>query len=148
MASDPYPATNNRIYVYDTTGYGVPGMPLQSVTATNESSMFVDPTDNFLYAVNMGTHGAPNQTLPWSIYRYEVNATNGELTHLVNAATYLLPAQGTNFCGLSILAMNDKGTEIYDYESCGTHGGSNGYYHERTVNPQTGALGAPEQIFA
>ncbi|MGA7399036.1 MAG: hypothetical protein WCC99_00585 [Candidatus Sulfotelmatobacter sp.] len=148
MASDPYPATDNRIYVYDTTGYGVAGRPLQSVTATNESSMFVDPTDNFLYAVNMGTHGAPNQTLPWSIYRYEVNATNGELTHLVNAATYLLPAQGTNFCGLSILAMNAKGTEIYDYEFCGTHGGSNGFYHERTVNPQTGALGAPEQIFA
>jgi hypothetical protein len=148
MASDPYPATNNRIYVYDTTGYGVPGMPLQSVTATNESSMFVDPTDNFLYAVNMGTHGTPNQTLPWSIYRYEVNATNGELTHLVNAATYLLPAQGTNFCGLSILAMKANGTEIYDYESCGTHEGSNGFYHERTANPQTGALGAPQQIFA
>jgi len=28
MASDPYPATDNRIYVYDTTGYGVPGMLL------------------------------------------------------------------------------------------------------------------------
>lgn len=98
MASDPYPTTDNRIYVYDTSGYGVPGMPLQSVSATNQSSMFVDPTDNFLYAVNMGTHATKEETLPWSIYRYEVNATNGELTHPVNEATYYLPAQATNDC--------------------------------------------------
>jgi hypothetical protein len=96
----------------------------------------------------MGTLATKNQTLPWSIYRYEVNAVHGELTHLINAATYYLPAQGTNYCGLSIMGMNPKGTEIYDYESCGTHGGSNGFYHERTANPQTGALGAPQQIFA
>jgi hypothetical protein len=148
MASDPYPATDNRIYVYDTTGYGVPGMPLQSVAATNQSSMFVDPTENFLYTVHMGTHNTQNLTLPWSLYRYEVNGTNGELTHGVNEATYLLPNQGTNSCSLSIAGMNAKGTEIYDYEFCGTHEGENGFYHERTVDPLTGALGAPQQIFA
>jgi len=148
MASDPYPATNNRIYVYDTTGYGVPGMALQSVPATNESSMFVDPTDSFLYAVHMGTQTTQNQTLPWSIYRYEVNATNGELTHGVNETTYWLPNQGTNFCSLSIVGMNARDTEMYDYEFCATHEGANGFYHERTVSPQTGALGAPQQIFA
>ncbi len=147
MASDPYPATDNRIYVYDTTGYGVPGMPLQSVAATNESSMFVDPTDNFLYAVHMGTHATKNLTLPWSIYRYKVNPRNGELTHVINEATYFLPAQGTNDCSLSIVGMNGRGTEIYDYEFCGTHEGQNGFYHERTVDPHTGALGAPQQIF-
>jgi DNA-binding beta-propeller fold protein YncE len=148
MASDPYPATDNRIYVYDTTGYGVPGMPLQSVEANHEGSMFVDPTDNFLYAVHSGTRDTPKQNLPWSIYGYEVNATNGELTHRVTEATYLLPNQGTNACGLSIAGMSAKGTEIYDYEFCATHEGANGFYHERTVNPQTGALGAPQQIFA
>ena len=148
MASDPYPATDNHIYVYDTTGFGVPGMPLQSVPATNKSSMFVDPTDNFLYVVQMGTHTTQNQTLPWSSYRYEVNATNGELTHLVNEATYLLADQGTNDCSLSIAGMNGKGTTIYDYEFCGTHEGLNGFYNERTVDPQTGAMGAPKQIFA
>lgn len=147
MASDPYPATNNRIYVYDTTGYGVPGMPLQSVPATNEFSMFVDPTNHFLYAVHMGTHSTKNLTLPWSILRYEVNATNGELTHVVNEATYFLPDQGTNYCSLSIAGMNAKGTKIYDDEFCGTHEGQKGSDDERTVNPQTGALGAPQQIF-
>ncbi len=147
MASDPYPATDNRIYVYDTTGYGVPGMPLQSVPATNDYSMFVDPTDNFLYAVHMGTHATQNLNLPYSIYRYEIDATNGKLTDLVNAATYLLPDQGTNFCSLSIAGMNANGTKIFDYESCATHEGANGFYHERTVDPQTGALGAPQQIF-
>lgn len=146
MASDPYPATDNRIYVYDTTGYGVPGMPLQSVPATNEFSMFVDPTDNFLYAVHMGTHITKNLTLPWSILRYEVNATNGELAHPVNEATYFLPAQATNDCSLSIAGMNAKGTKIYDDVFCGTHEGQNGLNHERTVD-QSGALGAPQQIF-
>jgi hypothetical protein len=147
MASDPYPATDNRIYIYDTTGYGVPGTPLQWVTATNQSSMFVDPTGTFLFTVHMGTLATQKQNLPWSIDRYEVNATNGKLTHEVNEATYMLPAQGTNYCGLSIIGMNANGTEIYDYEFCGTHEGANGFYHERTVNPQTGALGAPQQIF-
>jgi 6-phosphogluconolactonase (cycloisomerase 2 family) len=116
MASDPYPATNNRIYVYDTTGYGVPGMPLQSVPATNESSMFADPTDHFLYAVHMATRNTKNLNLPWSILRYEVDATSGELTHVVNEATYFLPNQSTNSCSLSITGMNSKGTEIYDFE--------------------------------
>ena len=147
MASDPYPATNNRIYVYDTTGYGVPGGPLQSVPATNQSSMLVDPGNHFLYTVHMGTHSTKNLTLPWSIYRYEINPTSGELTHLVNEATYFLPAQGTNYCSLSILGMNPQGTLIYDNEFCGTHEGQNGIYDERTVNPHTGSLGAPEQIF-
>jgi len=158
MASDPYPATDNRIYVYDTTAYGVPGMPLQSVPATNEpgsafavpafgSSMFVDPTGNYFYVVHYGSQATQKLTLPWSIYRYEVNPTNGKLTHLVNAATYYLPAQATNDCSLSIVGMNAKGTEIYDYEFCGTHEGANGFYHERTVDPQTGALGAPQQVF-
>ncbi len=94
MASDRYPATDNRIYVYDTTGYGVPGTPVQSLVATNESSMFVDPKGTFLYAVNMGTQVTKNLNLPWSIYRYEVNATNGELTHLVNEATYGVTGSG------------------------------------------------------
>jgi hypothetical protein len=148
MASDPYPATDNRIYVYNTTRYGVPGMPLQSVPATNESSMFVDPTGNFLYAVHMGTHNTQNLTLPWSIFRYTVNATNGELTHLVNEATEFLPNQDTNSCSLSIVRMNANGTKLFDYEFCGTHEGENGFYHERTVDPQTGTLEAPQQIFA
>ncbi len=148
MASDPYPATDNRIYVYDTTRYGVPGTPLQSIPANNESSMFVDPTANFLYTVRMGMQMTKNQNLLWSMYRYEVSPTNGELTHLINEATYLLPAQGTNFCSLSIVGMNADGTEIYDYEFCGTHEGENGFYHERTADPQTGALGAPQQIFS
>jgi hypothetical protein len=148
MASDPYPATDNRIYVYDTTGYGVPGMPLQSVPAANQSSMFVDRTDNLLYTVHVGTHTSPKLNLPWAMYRYEINPTNGELSHLVNEATYLLPNQGTDFCSLSIIGMKAKGTKIYDNEFCGTHEGAEGFYHERTVDPQTGALGAPQQIFA
>jgi 6-phosphogluconolactonase (cycloisomerase 2 family) len=148
MASDPYPATDNRIYVYDTNGYGVPGMPLQSLSATNESSMFVDPNDNFLYAVHKGTHVTKNLNLQWSIYRYEVNATNGELTQLVTEATYLLPDQGSNDCGLSIAGMNADGAEIYDYIFCSTGGaGTDGTYDERTVDPSTGALGIPQQIF-
>ena len=148
MAVDLYPATDNRIYVYDTGANGVAGSPVQSIPATNESSMFVDPNNSFLYAVHMGTHSTRVLTLPWSIVRYQVNSANGELTNLLTEATYPLPDQGTNFCGLSILGMNDSATELYDYESCGTHEGANGFYHERTVDPTTGTLGAPYQIFS
>jgi hypothetical protein len=127
MASDPYPATDNRIYVYDTTGYGVPGMPLQSVPAVNITSVFVDPTDDFLYAVHMGTQITRKQDLPWTIYRYEINAENGDLTDRLTETTYLLPAQDTQYCGLSIAAMNAKGTKMFDDEFCSTHGGENAF---------------------
>jgi hypothetical protein len=95
----------------------------------------------------MGTHITQNQTLAFSIYRYEINATNGTLTQPVNEATAFLPAQDTKDCYLTIAAMNGKGTMLYDNEFCGTHEGDEGFFHERTVDPQTGALGAPEQIF-
>ena len=64
-----------------------------------------------------------------------------------NEATYFLPDQDTQFCSLSILGMNATGTELYDDEFCGTHEGEDGYNHQRTVDPQTGALGEPQQIF-
>lgn len=63
MASDPYPETNNRAYVYDTNGYGVPGKPLQSVYARNTYSMFAAPTGKFLYAVHTGA-ALKNETQP------------------------------------------------------------------------------------
>lgn len=88
MASDPYPATDNRIYVYDTTGYGVPGMPLQTVAAVNITSIFVDPTGDFLYAVHLGTQMTHQQDLPWSIYRYEVNSKDGEISDRLSEATF------------------------------------------------------------
>lgn len=148
MASDPYPATNNRIYVYDTTGYGVPGMPIQSVAATYQGSMFVHPSGRFLYDVRMGTHVDTQQNLAWSIYRYEVNPADGRLTSVVNEATYHLPAQGTNYCSLAIAAMNIIGTKIFNNVFCGTHAGLNGWDDERILDPQTGALGASSQIFS
>lgn len=160
MASDPYPATDNRIYVYDTNAYGVPGTPVQSVAATNDaasvlhdaytwgSSIIFDSVSNFLYVVHVGKYNKQNQTQPWSLKRYEVNPTNGKVSHLVNEATYSLPEQsGLNNCSLSILGMNAKGNKMYDYENCATREGTNGYYNEITVNAQTGALGDPQQIF-
>jgi 6-phosphogluconolactonase (cycloisomerase 2 family) len=145
MASDVYPATNNRIYVYDTNADGVPGEPMQSVYATNSYSMVVDPTEKFLYAAHAGA-GLKNQTEPSQIYRYQVDSTTGELTELVNEATYILPIQDTNYCSLSIAGMNANGTAIHDDVFCATHEGANDTYDERTVNPTTGALGSPKTI--
>ncbi len=148
MASDPYPATDNSIFVYDTNADGVPGTLLQSVPATNAYSMFVDPTGQFLYGVYMGTHVTQNLTLPFTIFRYAINSTNGELTQRVNEVTELLPDQDTENCYLSVVAMNANGTDLYDDEFCGTHEGINGFYHQWTVNPQTGALSAQQQIYS
>jgi hypothetical protein len=146
MASDPYPATDNRIYVYNTTGYGVPGMPLESWAATTEFSMVVDPNGEFLYTVRTGATNQRTETQHSSIYRYQIDSATGELTAPVNEASYALPVQGTNYCSLTILGMHEKGTAIYDYVSCSTHAGANGTYDERDVNPTTGALGPPQQI--
>jgi len=47
-----------------------------------------------------------------------------------------------------VAAFSADGTEIYDYIFCSAGGaGTDGTYDERTVDPSTGALGIPQQIF-
>ena len=148
MASDPYPQTDNRVYVYDTDRYGVPGTPLQSLPATSAFSMAVDPAGKFFFVVNNGAVNQKTETQVESIYRFQVDQANGKLSQPVNEVTYQVPVQATNYCSLSIAGMNANGTEIYDYVFCGTHDGANGTYDERSVNPSTGALGAAQQILS
>jgi hypothetical protein len=136
-----------RLYVYETDNSGVPqGQPVQSV-GVNLTSLQVDPTNKFVYVVRPGNPGPAFQ--PYSIVRYAVDPNKGTLSQPVVEATYKLDYNyGSESCSLSIFGMNAAGTSLYDEIFCGYPGGVSATYNERTVDPQTGALGPDQQVYS
>jgi len=138
-----------RLYVYDTDASGVPGSsPVQVLNANGLYGMLVHPAGNFLYAVHAGVAGP--QYTPYTIVRYAVDPSTGKISQPIMEARYQLPsgANGSEYCGLSILGFNAAGNTIYDEVGCSYHGGSSATYNERTVNLQTGVLGPDVQVYS
>ena len=135
-----------RLYVYGTNNSGVPiSPPIQSISAQNLFSPLVDPTNMFLYLVHQGTIG---QYTNYTIIRYMIDPTTGKITQPVTEAKYRLNTNAL-YCWLFVFGMHAGGTKLYDQISCGyPHGGSRASYFERTVDPQTGALGPDQQIYS
>ncbi|HKV77877.1 MAG TPA: hypothetical protein VJP02_07050 [Candidatus Sulfotelmatobacter sp.] len=137
-----------RLYVYNTTGSGVPEtLPIQTLNATGFSSLQVDPTNKFLYLVHQGAIGSQYTT--YTIRRFVINQTNGKISQAVTEATYKLDSVISGlYCSLSIDGINAAGTKLYDVVSCSyPHGGTSATYYERSVDPQTGTLGPDQEIY-
>jgi hypothetical protein len=138
-----------RLYVYDTNASGAPGSsPVQVLNTGGLYGMLVDPAGKFLYAVYAGAAGT--QYTPYKIVRFLVDSSTGKISQPVTEARYSLPsgAEGTEYCGLLILGLNAAGSKMYDEVNCGYHGGSSATYNERSVNLQTGVLGADVQVYS
>ena len=138
-----------RLYVYNTNGSGVPAsLPIQVIGATGMSSPIIDPTNKFLYIVHHGTVGAQYTT--YTIVRNLIDPTTGKISQPVTEASYKLnSAVDALNCSLFLPGMNAAGTMLYDAINCGyPHGGTDITYNERSVNTQTGALGADQQIYS
>jgi hypothetical protein len=135
--------------VYATDGNGVPKMPATEVLNANAVySLEIDPKANFAYLVYAYPSGTYN-TL-YEIERFVVDPGTGKISQPQIEAKYRLSngAEGTTYCGLSILGFNPAGSKLYDEVACGAHGGNNATYYERTLNLQTGALGPDTQIYS
>ena len=137
-----------RLYVYDTDTSGAPGSSPVQVIAGGLYGMLINPAGNFLYGVNAGAAGP--QYTPYTIVRYAVDPSTGKISQPIMEARYQLPsgANGSEYCGLSILGFNAAGNTIYDEVGCSYHGGSSATYNERTVNLQTGVLGPDVQVYS
>jgi hypothetical protein len=135
-----------RLYVYSTNSSGVPnGQPIQTISSPSVYSVQVDPTGKFLYVVHEGTNS--NGFAPFTIIRAVIDSATGKLSQPVTVANYQLE-EGAESCFLSIVGMNAAGTKLYDEISCGyPHGGALATYNERSVDPQTGALGPDQKIY-
>jgi hypothetical protein len=147
--NDPSESTH-VLLVYATDGTGAPqNPPVQQVNANGlYGGIAIDPKANFLYAV-YAAPGAPYYTT-YTIRRFVLDPNTGRISQSQAEATYSLPngAEGTEYCGLSILGFNPAGTRLYDEVFCGYHGGSSATYNERGVNLQTGALGRDAQVYS
>jgi hypothetical protein len=140
---------DRELYVYDTNASGVPGPnPVQQVKATHLEELVVDPSGKFLYRISVGPTSA-QFTTPYDIVRNLINPQNGKLSAPIAEATYTLDSNVSgNDCNLGILGFNTAGTEMYDGIFCyGPHASATITYNQRSVDPQTGALGPDQEIY-
>jgi hypothetical protein len=140
----------HMLYVYDTNASGVPGQnPVQQMKASQLLQMAAHPGGKFLYSIAVGPVG-PQFTQPYSIVRNLINPNNGKLSEPVTEATYQLDSDvSANDCYLWVLGFNAAGTTMYDGIFCsGPHGSGSTTYNQRSVNLQTGALGADQEVYS
>ena len=89
-------------------------------------------------------------TTPYDIVRDLINPKNGKLSAPITEATYTLDSNVSgNDCSLAILGFNVAGTEMYDGIFCyGPHASATITYNQRSVDPQTGALGPDQEVYS
>ncbi|MGA2344367.1 MAG: hypothetical protein ABSF93_00090 [Candidatus Sulfotelmatobacter sp.] len=142
--------TQQRLWVFATDSTGSPQLPVvQQFNVKNFNGLQVDPKANFVYAVFEGVNTDDSYNTPWYIRRYLINPASGKLNQPQLEATYALGngAEGTAFCGLSLLGFKASGTSLYDEVQCSAHG-TIASYNERTVNLTSGALGDDVEVYS
>ena len=136
-----------QLFVFATDASGVPQLPaVQKLSVNGFGGIQIDPTGNFLYMVNYAPDGSLN-TL-YIVRRYSVDLNTGKISQPLLEAKYVLANFDAESCGLFLNGFNSAGTTMYDGVDCGSHEGPSSTYYERTLNPQTGALGPDTQVFA
>ena len=141
---------DRELYVYDTNASGVPGPnPVQQLKATQSYGLVPDPSGKFLYSIAAGPT-SPQFVTPYAIVRNLINPENGKLSSPVTEAKYQLDSDPSgNDCSLSVLGFNVAGTTMYDGIFCyGPHASATITYNQRSVDPQTGALGPDQEVYS
>jgi len=149
LANPTYYSGHQKLYVFDTDATGVPGStPVQATNANQLIGAEINPAGTFFYSVAIGTMG-PLYTTNFAIVRNSINPANGSLSQPVTEATYTLDTgPSSNDCYLEILGFNPAGTALYDGIICsGPHGSGSETFNQRSVDLQTGALGADQQDY-
>ena len=146
-AFENYSQQGQKLYVYDTNSLGVPATEAVQTIAVSRlfGGIVIDAVSKFVYVASEGTPGS--NTTPWYIYRFVLDPATGKLSQRVTEATYSLQSN-VEVCDLSIMGLNAAGTELYDGIGCINPEGTSATYNQRSVNVQTGALGADVQIYS
>lgn len=149
LANPTYSPGHQKLYVFDTNATGVPGStPVQATNANQFMGVAINPAATFFYSVAVGPAGP--QTTNYSIVRSVINPANGSLSQPVTETTYALDNDlSGEDCGLEILGFNPTGTTLYDEIFCSSpHASGSETFNQRSVNLQTGALGADQQVYS
>ena len=147
-----YFATSNgnqsspQLFVYATDPSGAPQSPaVQKLNVNGFGGLQIDPSGHFLYMAN---YAPGSYQILYILRRYVVDLNTGKISQPLVEAKYVLPSFDADSCGLFLSGFNSAGTTMYDGVDCTTHEGPQSTYYERTLNPQTGALGPDTQVFA
>jgi hypothetical protein len=140
------------ISVYATDSSGAPQLkPIQTLNVPRTLySLEISPNPHFAYAIR----SYPNsQEFPITqIQLFEVNPTTGRLAKF-GKVQYTSQPDGP--CGTAWSEGGDMffesfsadGSKLYTGWYCSSHGGTSGFSYAFEVNPKTGELGPPRQIF-
>jgi hypothetical protein len=142
-------SSEEKLFVYDTDATGVPGnSPVQAMGASQLLELAVNPAGTFFYTVAVGPVGQ-QLTRQYSIVRNVVDPTTGALSQPVTEATYELDSDVSgDDCGLEVLGFNPAGTTMYDAIQCSSpHASGSETFNQRSVDPETGALGSDQQVY-
>ena len=132
-----------HLWVFATDAQGVPqSSPVQKLAVASVIQFEVHPSGAFAYALR--TWGDPNEFLTSEVRLFTIDASTGMLTESpVSQGTY-----GPVYeCGLGFNGFSPDGTAFYDYLFCGYHDSSEARYLSRSVDLQTGTLGADQNYF-
>ena len=141
---------NQHLWVFATDASGVPQSPaVQQLDANGMSNFELDPVAGFAYAL-VGTANSQNQTL-YDIRRFTVDSATGKLSSPAIVTKY--PLNGSCPTGVlgaspSLNGFSPSGDKFYDNWFCVTLNDSSLVtYFERTINPQTAALGKEVEVY-
>ena len=138
--------SSSQLFVYATDASGVPQIPaVQKLKVNGFGGLQIDPAGHFLYMAN---YALGSSQIVFILQRYLVDLNTGKISQPLVEAKYALANFDAESCGLFLSGFNSAGTTMYDGVDCSTHEGPQSTYYERTLNPQTGALGPDTQVFA
>ncbi len=147
--SSPAQSSPQYLWVYATDASGAPQTPaVQKINVTGlYGGPIIDPQANFFYMVHAGRAGRQDTT--FTIRRYLVDSNTGKISQPQVEAQYELANDpSAQDCGLLLDGFNANGNKLYDQVSCSYPGGDKSLYNQRTINPQTGALGPDVEIYS
>lgn len=134
------------LYLYGTDDSGVPQAPaVQTLGPAPISDFAIDPDGRFAYWIEYNTNSQTTETA-YEMRLFNVDASTGKLTESPQVQVSLAP----NFwCSLIFQGFDPNGAEMQYAVWCSppafTYGAT---YYERSVNQQTGQLGAASAIFS
>jgi hypothetical protein len=131
------------LYVYETDASGVPqAKPVQRLSALYIAGFQADPNGKFDYALRLWQNKKGEYVS--DIRLFTVDSSTGKLTESPVVQARYAP---NYYYTAGLFGFNGGGSRMYDTWNVNFDGEAASTYYHRTVDPNTGALGADTKFF-
>ena len=132
-----------HISAFATNASGVPQIPaIQTLDVSPQPQLLMHPSGSFAYLLDTTPVG--NMEVSSSLRLLHVDSATGKLTE----DPQFLSSYGPDTWSAGLFGWNADGTQLYDTWAVSFHGSNTTDYRQRTVNSQTGALGAEVPVYS